>query len=60
MSNSNKKSLHEVTTEIISKFEEFKKEIDKYPKAIQLIHDEERGYFLAVDLDLLKVTGDNA
>ena len=45
--------LKESIDSISQLWEIFKKEIDKYPNAFELKFDKEKGYLLAIDLDVV-------
>ena len=45
--------LKESIDSISRLWEIFKKEIDKYPNAFELKFDKEKGYLLAIDLDVV-------
>ena len=46
-------TLKEPIDSISLLWESFKKEIDKYPNAFELKLDKEKGYLLAIDLDVV-------
>ena len=50
---SNLSVLKEPIDSISLLFERLKKQIDKYPDAVELKFNKEKGYYLAIDLDVL-------